>query len=168
MALQNTSNPLSYQRSINGFVYGYSDITLQVGAGNTVDIFEEVQDINYNWTIERQELGGTSPVPLGYTGGHVTFKGNFTISMEADDILAQELIAGAGGSAGSGRIPFTITLNYGPLPGTNRIGQNRFIRDVLFGCIINDGDNSFSRGNALTVKHNIVFLNMSRNGQSVI
>lgn len=168
MALQNTASPLAYQRSINGLVYGFSDITLQVGAGTTVDIFEEISDISYNWTIERQELGGTSPVPLGFTAGHATFKGSFTISQEGDDILCQELVAASGFTAGAGRVPFTITLNYGPLPGTNRIGQPRYIRDVLFGVLLNDGDASHTRGNALQIKHNFVFTNLSRNGQSII
>lgn len=169
MALQNTANPLGYQRSINGLVYGYSDITFQVGSGPTVNIYDEISDINYTWTNDgRAELGGTSPISLGFTAGHVTFKGSFTISLEGADILQQQIIASAGGLAGLSRIPFTITLNYGPLPGTNRIGQPRYVRDVLYGCLIGDGDSSHARGGALQVKHSFVFTNMSKNGASVI
>lgn len=171
MALENTAQPLEYQKRINGIVYGYSNITFSVSPSGSNGIalpFFELQDINYTWTNERQELGGTSPVPIGYTSGHLNFKGNFGISFEEDEILMETLVSFAGGLAGVSRIPFDITLDYGPLPGVDRTGKLRFIRDVLYGCLINDGDNSHSRGNALTVKHNIVFTNFSRNGISMI
>jgi len=171
MALENTSNPLEYQKRINGLVYGYSNITFSISPSGSTGIvvpFDQISDINYTWSNERQELGGTSPVPIGYTSGHLTFKGSFTISMEEDDILMQQLITLGGGIAGASRVIFDITLDYGPLQGLNKLGQTRFNRDILYGCLINDGDATFSRGNALSIKHNIVYTNFSRNGISMI
>lgn len=171
MALADSAQPLVYQNRINGVVYGYSNITFGISPSGQNGIaipFFEIQDINYTWTNERQELGGLSPVPIGYTPGHLTFKGSFSISFEEDMNLTQQLILFGGGTAGASRVPFDITLDYGPLPGVDRFGQPRVIRDVLYGCFINDGDNAHARGNALVVKHNFVFTNFSRNGQSMI
>lgn len=168
MALQNTSNPLQYQASVNGLVYGFTDITIQIG-GTAVKIYEEISEINYTWTnVGRQKVTGTSPIGLGYTAGMLEFKGSFTISLEGDDMLMQQIIASNGGIAGVSRTLFDITLNYGPLPGTNKLGQARFQRDKLMGVLIDDGDQSHSNSAGLVVKHNFVFNNLSRNGLSMI
>ena len=170
MALENTSQPLDYQKRINGIVYGYSNITFSISpSGNTgiVIPFYEIPDISYNWSNDgQQELGGTSPLPIGFTSGHLTFKGSFTISLEEDTALMNAIVSLSNPPAGVSRTMFDITLDYGPLPAP--AGQSRFQKDVLYGCLIKDGDNSYSRGNTLMVKHNFVFLNLSRNGVSMI
>lgn len=174
MALINTAQPLEYQSKINGLVYGYTDITLVISPAGQDGIqlpFYQISDINYTWSNDgRQELGGTSPVPIGYTAGHLTFKGNFTISFEEDELLMQTLVGFANGQAGVSRIPFDLSIAYGPVVGRNpATGETRFIKDILYGVLINDGDNSHSRtGGALMVKHNFVFNLFSRNGLSMI
>jgi len=173
MALANTAQPLEYQSKINGLVYGYTDITFNVSPSGNDGIalpFFQIPEINYTWTNEgRQELGGTSPVPIGYTAGHVTFKGSFTISLEEDQALMAALVGFGGGQAGMSRVPFDITLAYGPVTGSTAGGQPRFIKDILFGCLIGSGDHTYSRtGGALMVKHDFVFNLLSRDGISVI
>lgn len=172
MALANTAQPLEYQSKINGVAYGYSDITFSISPSGNEGIqlpFYQIQDINYTWTNEgRQELGGTSPVPIGYTAGHVTFRGNFSISLEEDQALMGALVGFGNGLAGMSRVPFDIQLAYGPITGSTAGGEPRFIKDILYTCFINDGDHSYSRGGVLLVKHNFVFTLLSRNGVSVI
>lgn len=172
MALENTSQPLDYSNRINGIVYGYSNITFSISpSGNNgivIPIFQ-LEDISYNWANDgRQELGGTSPLPIGFTSGHLSFKGSFSISLEEDTELMSTIVGLSGGLFGVSRTMFDITLDYGPLPGVTATGQPRFIKDILYGCLINDGDSSYSRGGKLMVKHNFVFLNLSRNGVSMI
>lgn len=174
MSLLNTAQPLEYQSRVNGLVYGYTDITLVVSPAGQDGIqlpFFQIPDINYTWTNEgRQPLGGTSPVDIGFTAGHITCKGNFTISLEEDDYLMQTLVGFAGGTAGVSRIPFDLSIAYGPVVGKNAFtGETRFTKDILYNCLIGDGDMAHTRtGGALMVKHNFVFTLLSRNGLSMI
>lgn len=173
MALIKTANPLEYNSKINGLVYGYTDITLTFSPAGQDGIqlpFYQVPELNYTWTNDGiQELGGTSPLPIGYTAGHLTLKGSFTISLEENAELMSTIVRFAGGLAGVSRVPFDIQVDYGPISGVTKTGETRFLKDIIFGCRLTDGDSSHSRtGGALMVKHNFVFTNLSVNDLSMI
>lgn len=166
MALANTPVALEYQRAINGVVYGFSDLTIQIGAGPAVAIFDQFDNIDYDWTVDKQEQGGTSPVPVGYTAGKVSFKGSFTISAEQSQQLIEALCAAGG--VGASRVPFVLTINYGPITGVQPDGRPRYMKDTLYSCFLTSGSNSHSYSGALKRKHDFVFTLLDNNGLSVI
>ena len=163
MAVSN--NQLEYLQQINGFVYGYSDISIKISNSDFNRAFDQIQDISWNATVEKSELGGTSPVPIGFTAGHITFKGSMTMSLEQGTELLEGLTASGTGAT---RVPFEITLNYGPLPGQTRLGQQRFITDLLQGVQLTNIDHSHSRGSALQMKFDFVFVYGTVQGKPLI
>jgi len=159
--LSNTPNPLDYQQFINGVVYGFQDITLTITTDKTIVLKDQFESIDYDWDVDKQELTGLSPVPVGYTAGKASFKGSVSVSLQHSNEICEALAASA--NIGISRVPFTITVSYGPIAPT---GQ--FARDVLYGCFIKSGSNSHSASGALRRKHDFVFCNLSQNGVSVV
>lgn len=162
--LANTSNPLDYSQYINGVVYGFQDITITISTGKVIEIKDQFEDISYDWSVDKQKLTGLSPVPVGFTSGMADFKGSMTLSKQHSDELCQSLAQSA--NVGISRVPFDITISYGPLVGFN--GQLLFSRDILFGCFITSANNSHSSGSALKRKHDFVYCNLSQNGFAVV
>lgn len=162
--LSNTANPLDYQQFINGTVYGFQDITLTITTDKTIVLKDQFESIDYDYDVDKQELTGLSPVPVGYTAGKASFKGSLSISLEQSNDLCEALAQSA--NLGFTRVPFTITVSYGPLLKAN--GESVFARDVIYGCFIKSGSNSHSASGALRRKHDFVFCNLSQNGVSVV
>jgi len=142
-----------FTQRINGFVYGYSDINIDING----TIFDEVTEINYEATIEKGELRGTSPVPAGYTIGYTTYKGSMSLSKDQASQFLQLLGNGFAG------VPFTITVTYGPTRDSLTVFKTA--TDVLNGCAIASISNSHTPGaNALTVKFDLVIQDISFDG----
>lgn len=159
-----TADPLSYNKYVNGNVYSYQNLTIAITTNKIIEIKDQFEDINYNWTVDKQKLTGLSPVPVGFTSGQVDFKGSFTLSKrqsrELEDALATSV------NRGVSNVPFSITVSYGPVLSFD--GQLSFTRDILMGCFITSGDQSHSSGSALKVKHDFVFCNLSSGGFAVV
>lgn len=158
--LSNTQNPLDYQQFINGVVYGFQDITITITTDKTIILKDQFEDINYDADIDKQELTGLSPVPVGYTSGKASFKGSISLSLEHSNDLCDALADSV--KLGWSRVPFTITISYGPLM------NGKFTRDILYGCFIKSVSNSHSASGALRRKHDFVFCNLSQNGRSAV
>jgi len=159
-----TADPLSYNKYVNGNVYGYQNLTIAITTDKIIEIKDQFEDINYTWTLEKQKLTGLSPVPVGFTSGQVDFKGSFTLSKRQSKELEDALTTSV--NRGVGNVPFTITVSYGPILSFD--GQISFTRDILMGCFITSGDQSHSSGSALKVKHDFVFCNLSSGGIAVV
>lgn len=145
---------LRFKQRINGFVYGYSDIDIDINGVK----FDEVESIDYDYTIERGELRGTSPVPQGYTVGSATYKGSMTLSKDQANLFRKIL-----GTAGFATRSFQITITYGPTKESD--SGSKTCTDVLYGCLLVGGSNSHSRsGNALMEKMDFVIQDMSLDG----
>ena len=158
--LANTSNPLDYAQFINGVVYSYQDLTIAISTDKMIEIKDQFSAFDY----DKQEFTGLAPTPVGYTSGDAEFKGSMTLSVQASQELCQALAESGG--VGISRVPFSVSISYGPLLGLN--GQIYFQQDILYGCFITSGSNSHSSGSALTRKHDFVFCNLSQNGISVV
>lgn len=155
-----TADPLSYNKYINGVVYGFQNITIAITTDKVIEIKEQFEDINY----DKQEFTGLSPVPVGFTSGMADFKGSMTISKRQSTELQEALATSV--NRGVANVPFTITVSYGPLVGFD--GQLIFTRDILMGCFITSGGQSHSSGSALKVKHDFVFCNLSAGGIAIV
>jgi hypothetical protein len=141
--LANTPNPLDYAQFINGIVYSYQDLTIAISTDKRIEIKNQFSAFDYD---VRQ------------------FKGSMTLSVQDSQELCQALAESGG--VGISRVPFSVSISYGPLLGLN--GQIYFQQDILYGCFITSGSNSHSSGSALTRKHDFVFCNLSQNGSSVV
>lgn len=142
-----------FSQRINGFVYGYSDINVDING----TIFDEVTELSYEATIEKGELRGTSPVPAGYTIGYTTYKGSMTLSKDQ----ATEFMKLLGN--GFAAVPFTITVTYGPTK--NSLTEFKTATDVLNGCAIASISNSHTPGaTALQVKFDLVIQDIAYDG----
>lgn len=143
-----------FTQRINGFVYGYSDISIDIDG----TIFEEISDINYDVSIERGELRGTSPVPQGFTNGYATYKGNMTLSKDQASQLMKALGNGFAG------VPFTVTITYGPT--LDNLTTTKTQTDVLNGCLLSSIGNAHSGGgNALMTKFDLTIQDIEFDGQ---
>ena len=123
-----------FRQRINGFVYGYSDISLDING----QIFEDVTDLSYSINIEKGELRGTSPVPAGFTTGYATY----TASLSMGKDQASEFLKLLGNGFAS--VPFTITVTYGPTRDSLTVTKTQ--TDVLNGCSIASVENSHTPG----------------------
>jgi len=143
---------LRFKQRINGFAYGYSDIDIDINGKK----FDEVESIDYDTTIERGELRGTSPVPQGYTVGAAMYKGSMTMSKEQANALRKSL------GNGWATKQFTIAVTYGPVKDSD--SSYKTCTDVLNGVLINGFANSHSRGNALNEKIELVIQDLILDG----
>lgn len=159
-----TADPLSYNKYVNGVVYGYQDITIAITTDKVIEIKDQFEDISYDWSVDKQKLTGLSPVPVGFTSGLADFKGSMTISKRQSTELQEALAMSV--NRGVANVPFTITVSYGPLVGFD--GQLIFTRDILMGCFITTGSQSHSASSALKVKHDFVFCNLSAGGIAIV
>jgi hypothetical protein len=142
-----------FTQRINGFVYGYSDINIDING----TIFDEVTALDYTTTIEKGELRGTSPVPAGYTIGYATYKGSMTLSKDQATTFMQLL------GDGFAAVPFTITVTFGPT--RDSLNVFKTATDVLNGCAIASIDNTHSPGaTALQVKFDLVVQDIQYEG----
>lgn len=142
-----------FQQRINGFVYGYSDISIDINGTN----FDEVTELSYEATIEKGELRGTSPVPAGYTIGYTTYKGSMTLSKDQASEFMQML------GNGFAAVPFTITVTYGPTRDSLNVFKTQ--TDVLNGCAIASIGNTHSPGaTALATKFDLVIQDIAYDG----
>lgn len=142
-----------FVQKINGFAYGYSDIEIRLD--NT--IFDEIEDISYDASIERGELKGTAPVPQGFTQGNVSFKGSMTMSKAQAVDFKKQL-------GTFGNTQFDIVVTYGPVPRGD--GTFMTVTDTLYGCLLNTIGNSHTRGDALKEKFDLVIMNIDYDGAS--
>ena len=161
-----TADPLSYNKYINGVVYGFQDLTIAITTDKIIEIKDQFEDISYDWSVDKQKLTGPSLVPVGFTSGLADFKGSGSMiiskhqSVELQEALATSV------NRGVANVPFTIIISYGPIVGFD--GKLIFTRDILMGCFITSGSQSHSSGSALKVKHDFVFCNLSAGGIAVV
>lgn len=142
-----------FQQRINGFVYGYSDINIDINGR----IFSDVTEVNYETTIEKGELRGTNPVPSGYTIGYASYKGSMSLGKDEASEFMQALGNGFAG------VPFTVTVTYGPTRDSLTVFKTQ--TDVLNGCAIASIGNAHTPGaNALTVKFDLVIQDIAYEG----
>ena len=159
-----TADPLSYNKYINGVVYGYQNITIAIATDKVIEIKDQFEDISYDWSVDKQKLTGLSPVAVGFTSGLADFKGSMTISKRQSTELQEALAMSV--NRGVANVPFNITISYGPLVGFD--GQLIFTRDILMGCFIISGNQSHSSSSSLKVKHDFVFCNLSAGGIAIV
>lgn len=140
----------NYQQNINGLVYGYSDIELKVNG----EIFTQISAINYTPTVTREEFIGTSPEPVGTTGGHTTYSGDFTMSLEDADYFLESL-----GNPVALQ-PFTITVAFAN-------PSKPLIVHTLYECYLNNIGHNFSVGGAIRTQFTMRIGHIDFNGSSL-
>jgi hypothetical protein len=137
---------------INGNRFDFASIEAVVGART----FTGIVEISYSHPVERSKVYGTQRVPIGRTGGRVSFEASITMLKE--DV--QELLTALG--PGYGNIPFVIVINYA------EAGQP-VITDKLIGCKINDVQDSHTEGTeALRCTMPLDVMGIMRNGKSIL
>lgn len=143
---------LSTGRRINGKVYAYDSITINI---NGIP-YEGVTEISYSDTCEPGILRGTSPFMRGRTRGMYEAESSVTMDKESFEIMKAALVAmGLGGFM---EAEFLINVVYRE--------DVRLITDTVEGCRIKHVENSHSAGNAdgLVTKFDLSVYRIGWNG----
>lgn len=141
--------------SVNGENYAWEDLKVLWPTG----LITTLQDIEYGWEAETEEVYGQGAAPRGIGRGNLKFSGKVTLLVEEYKLLLA-YVAGTGKSIT--RIsPFTITANYqNPDQGLNT--------DQLLRCRFKSGKKKISQGDKkATVDLDIVYEDQEENGVSV-
>jgi hypothetical protein len=123
---------------INGRRYGFSSIDLAVNGLPVLG--RSFTGLSYSDTVQRGEVRGGSPLPLGHTRGDYSAEGSLEMPKEEFDIFLSAITLG--GTLGYYEASFELTASYSEFlsPGTP------LMVDHLNGCKLNGTAQDYQRG----------------------
>ena len=114
---------------------------------NGTPYFTDISEVAYNWTSEKGEARGISPLPMGATQGEIKCTGSFSVHLIAWPTL-QAILASrspSGNSICDAMFDITIQWAVRASPGQP---QPAVQTHVLQSCFVTGADLSSSAGNA--------------------
>lgn len=123
---------------VNGVYYAYADIEFRAGGL----LFAGLKAINYKDNLGRVKVRGTAMVSLGLTRGKYEASGDFSMYLDAAQLLI--------GTLGPNwrQTPISASISYGPNPGL----AVQLVTDIIPGFYIGELDASQSEGEDALVR----------------